>query len=266
MHKFVSFHGQIVDDREAGLPAVSSAALYGNGIFTTIAIGNGEPFLWDKHWRRLVADAESLRIDISEYSAALVERSLRELIRHNNVKNGRARITLFDGSSSMVWTLGSDGRTECLIMTGDPRKVPEKFRVKISPYCVNSASPLAGIKSCNYLENVIAMEDANKNNCDEAIKLNERGEVTGGIMSNVFWLADGNLFTPALETGCLPGTTREFVIENFRCEEVVAGVEAMHGCEAVFLTSAGIGIVQAGEFNGRRFEPLPHEILDLFPR
>jgi branched-subunit amino acid aminotransferase/4-amino-4-deoxychorismate lyase len=82
-------------------------------------------------------------------------------------------------------------------------------------------------------------------------------------MANVFWLKDTTLYTPSLKTGCLPGTTREYIIENLKCSEVEATMNELNSVDAIFLTSAGIGVVQISEFEGRVMEKNPHEILEL---
>jgi branched-subunit amino acid aminotransferase/4-amino-4-deoxychorismate lyase len=84
-------------------------------------------------------------------------------------------------------------------------------------------------------------------------------------MANVFWFKDGELFTPSLITGCLAGTTREFVLEQIECTEVEAGIGELDGAEAIFLTSAGIGIVRVAEFEGRELDGVGHPVLDLWP-
>jgi branched-subunit amino acid aminotransferase/4-amino-4-deoxychorismate lyase len=70
-------------------------------------------------------------------------------------------------------------------------------------------------------------------------------------MANLFWAKNGEMFTPSLNTGCLAGTTREYVLEGLECREVEVGIEALEAAEDIFLTSAGVGIVQVDEFNGR---------------
>lgn len=93
--------------------------------------------------------------------------------------------------------------------------------------------------------------------------MNELGHVAGGCFSNVFWLKDGELFTPGTATGSLAGTTREFVMENFEVRETAAPFETLAAADAVFLTSAGIGIVEAETLSGRPFAPSGHPILDI---
>jgi branched-chain amino acid aminotransferase len=243
----------------------SSAALYGKGVFSTIAIYETRPFLWQKHWSRLTDNARSVAIDLSEYSEAAIKTALDKAIAENRIVNGRARITFFDEAPSAIWSDGDEKKTRVSIITATFRRIPLPFRLTISPYRVNSRSPLAGVKSCNYLENLIAHDEAQKRGFDEAIRLNENGQIASTSMSNVFWLQDGKLFTPALSTGCLPGTTREFVIENVECDEVEAGIDELENTDAIFLTSAGFGVVAVAEFEAQKFGMPTHPIIDLLP-
>jgi branched-subunit amino acid aminotransferase/4-amino-4-deoxychorismate lyase len=84
-------------------------------------------------------------------------------------------------------------------------------------------------------------------------------------MANVFWLRGDQLFTPSLTTGCLAGTTREYVLENFDCREVAAAKPELLNADNVFLTSAGIGIRQVAKFEDREFTNSTHPLLDLLP-
>ena len=109
-------------------------------------------------------------------------------------------------------------------------------------------------------------QEARASAFDEAIRLNEKGFVASACMANVFWEKGGKLFTPSISTGCLAGTTREFVMENFDCEEVEAGVEAVGSADRIFLTSAGIGMAPVAEFNGRRLDASEHPLMGLIPK
>lgn len=266
MHKFASFNREIVAAQSVVISAVSSAALYAKGVFTTIAIHNKEPFLWKKHWQRLASNAYKLKIDLAEFPETATKDLLTELLQENGVSNGRARITFFDESGSDIWPGGTERATRLLINTGELRPVSKIFRLTVSAYQINSLSPLVGIKSCNYLENLMALDEAKARGFDEAIMFNERGEVTSAVMANVFWLMDDVLHTPSLRTGCLAGTTREFVLKNVDCREVEVGMDELGKAEAIFLTSAGLGVAQAAKFESTTFKKIDHPILDLLPK
>ena len=84
-------------------------------------------------------------------------------------------------------------------------------------------------------------------------------------MANLFWTKDGKLFTPSLRTGCLAGTTREYILENIECKEVEVGIDEINRADSIFLTSAGLGIARVGEFDGKRLDADRHEIEKLSP-
>jgi branched-subunit amino acid aminotransferase/4-amino-4-deoxychorismate lyase len=245
MHKFVSFNHQILPAETAFLSAASSAALYGKGIFTTLVIHDSTAFLWEKHWRRLIANSQKVGIDLAGISEKTTVQSLHETIEKNNLTYGRARLTFYDESPSAVWQTNSKHKTNLLIQTGDFRPAPEVFRLTLSPYRINSTSPLAGVKSCNYLENILAFEDARANGFDEAVRLNEKGKVASACLANVFWKKSGAIYTPPLDTGCLEGTTRSFILEKFAVRQRTANFSELLRADEIFLTSAGIGIVSA---------------------
>lgn len=244
MHFFVSFNRQITSAAEINLNALSSAALYGRGIFTSLAIYDKKPFLWEKHWRRLSRNAAKIGIDLSDFSEESVTSSLTEIIEQNKIKNARARITFFDESPGKIWTFNTKDKTSLLIQTADLKQPEENLTLTVSPFLINSTSPLAGVKSCNYLENILALKEARKRNFDEAVRINERGEIVSACMANIFWQKNGKLFTPSEKTGCLAGTTRELILEKREVFEVEENLETLQNAEAIFLTSTGIGIAQ----------------------
>ena len=269
MHKFVSFNRRLISAEKSQISAVSSAALYGKGVFTTIAICGCAPFQWEKHWQRLRSDAEKLSVNLSALPERLIENALAEVIAANKFENGRARVTIFDESASRVWQTESKTETSFAIQTADFRRVANDFRLTVSKFPINSQSPLAGVKSCNYLENILALEDARANDFDEAVRLNERGEIVSATTANVFWTKNGEIFTASLETGCLPGTTRAFIIENFPVVEINARFNELIDADEVFLTSAGIGIVKIESIDAAKFSGESRkidEVKDFFHR
>lgn len=263
MHNNVLLNGEIIPSSRANLNAVSTAALYGRGVFTTVAITDGDAFLWEKHWVRLSENADRAGVDITGYSKDTVKESLDKLIASNAFRNGRARVTVFDTARGKHWGGEGEVNTALMVTTADQRPLPDMISLTVSPYPVNSASPLAGVKSCNYLENILAKNEASSRGFGEAVRLNERGEIASACMANVFWIKDGELFTPRLDTGCLAGTTREFVLENLECSEANVGINDLLNADAVFLTSSGAGVRRVSQMDERKLGGEMHEILSL---
>jgi branched-subunit amino acid aminotransferase/4-amino-4-deoxychorismate lyase len=253
MHKFVSFNRKILSVKDIKINPISSAGLYGKGVFTTIAIYHSKPFLWEKHWRRLNENAERTRIDLSGITALKTSESLAQIIGKNEVFKGRCRITLFDLSSSDIWPVESFTNSGLLIQTGNARQPKQHISITKSSFPINSKSPLAGVKSCNYLENLLAFEEARSNGFDEALRVNEKGHVASACMANIFWLKGDKIFTPSLITGCLAGTTREYILDKWDVFEVEESLNTLDDADLIFLTSAGIGITQVGKYNEKTF-------------
>jgi 4-amino-4-deoxychorismate lyase len=253
MHKFISFNGEICNPADANVSALSSAALYGWGIFTSVGIYDGKPFLWDKHWSRLNEYAKAVGIDISEISERDVRNDLTATIAANKLKDARARITFFDNAAGF-WNCAATDKTNVLIATADFRDMPDNFDLTVSPYRISSTSALIGLKSCNYLENLLAWEKAKAAGFDEALRLNENGELVSVCIANIFWVKNGRLYTPSLKTGALSGTTRAYVLEQAKqdgleCYEVAATLDTLLDADECFLTSAGIGIKNVARIN-----------------
>ena len=266
MHEFAVFNHEIIRAETSFLSAVSSAALYGKGVFTTVAIYNKKPFLWEKHWRRLTGNAKKIGVDSSAFSEDAIKNSLIEIVGKNNLNDARVRITFFDETTSRIWQTQSKCKTSFLIQTADFRQVSVNFRLTVSPFAVNSKSPLAVVKSCNYLENILALEDAKSKGFDEAVRLNERGEIVSAATANIFWTKKEKIFTPALETGCLAGTTREFVCEKLSVVETKAEPAELNEAGDIFLTSAGIKIARVSEFQNKKLRGEPNELTALFDK
>ena len=180
MHPVIYLNKVMLEATKARVAPVSSAMLYGRGVFTTVAIYNGKPFLWPEHWQRLSSHAEKLNVACAGLNERNVGEALRKLVSVNQVKSGRARVILLARSGRDVWKAKEEStrKTDLLIMTGEPQKVPAAgMSLAVSPYRVNTLSPLGGIRSLNYLEQVLSWEEAQTRDFDEAVMLNERGEI-----------------------------------------------------------------------------------------
>ena len=271
MHPVISLNRTMVEATKARVAAVSSATLYGRGVFTTLAVYDSKPFLWSKHWQRLAAHAAKLDIDHTGCTEKSVGEAVTRLIAVNQVKDGRARVTMLARSGRDFWKpkLAGSRKTDLLIMTGDRRSVPQSgLSLAVSPYRVSTFSPLTGIKSLNYLDRMLSKEEARSRDFDEAVVLNERGEIVSATTANIFWARNGTVHTPNLSSGALAGITRECVIDiaGKHFIPLVEGVYEMADlvdADEIFLTSSGLGVAPVTTFDFRRYAVEPESIVSL---
>jgi branched-chain amino acid aminotransferase len=115
---------------------------------------------------------------------------------------------------------------------------PESAAVITVPWPRNERSPLAGVKSTSYAENVLALARAHEHGAGEALMPDTQGRLCEGTGSNVFLVLDGRLITPSLATGCLAGVTRDLVLKWSGAIEVDVPMSALAEAEEIFITSS----------------------------
>ncbi|KLU67924.1 aminodeoxychorismate lyase [Desulfosporosinus acididurans] len=219
--------------------------LFGYGLFETLLITESGPLFSDLHWNRMQEGASFLNLkflDQSEWT-----KSIQEFIRHNPASFPFAlRITLSGGSP------GTDLPAQLFFNVRPLPYRPEQYLRGIKLHLLsaprNEHSPLAAIKSTNYLENLLAKETALRFGADEGIWLNTKGYLTEGTMSNLFFIKKNKLFTPSLASGCLPGTRRHIIIKlaeilNIPTEEGLFTVEELLASDEIFVTNALMGLM-----------------------
>ncbi len=265
MHPFIYLNNRVVNAARARVAPHFGAMLYGRGVFTTLAVYDGRPFLWPEHWARLARHADHIGIARGGFDETSIGKALAELIEVNKVSDGRARVTLLGDALHGVWQTSvaskdkQEHETRLLVMTGEPR-VPneDSFAITVSPYRVNTLAALTGIKSVNYLDHMLAWEEARARDFDEALMLNERGEIVSATLANVFWARDGVVHTPPVSTGALDGTTRALVMRlaaelSIPVIESVSDLAHLSEADEILLTSAGLGVQLVNAYDFHRY-------------
>jgi len=266
VHPFIYLNNRVVNASRARVAPHFGAMLYGRGVFTTLAVYEGHPFLWPEHWARLAAHADHIGIARGSFDETSIGKALAELIEVNKVSDGRARVTLLGDAAHGVWQTSaaskskSKNETRLLVITGERRAPNSKddFAISVSPYRVNTLSALTGIKSVNYLDHMLAWEEARARDFDEALMLNERGEIVSATLANVFWAREGVVHTPSLSTGALDGTTRALVLRlaselSVPVVESVGDLAQLSEADEIFLTSASLGVQLIGVYDFHRY-------------
>jgi branched-chain amino acid aminotransferase len=214
--------GELVPWREATVHVLSHALHYGSGVFEGIRAYETSrgPAVWhlDEHLRRLFRSAKLYHMEVPFSHEALVQ-ATKHVIAANGLQACYIRPLAFRGYGEMgvnplqapvnvtvaVWPWGAYLGEEAL---------ERGVRIKISSWRRNGQNslPAAAKATGQYINSVLAKVESLKAGYDEAIMLNEAGQITDGSGENVFVVRDGIVTTPPIQAGCLDGITRSAVI------------------------------------------------------
>ncbi len=248
----VNVNGRITDGGRAVVSVFDHGFLYGEGVYETLRTYNGVPFLFDRHMRRLRRSAGMLSLPIPLADADLLQR-FRDTMRAAGLDGGRQR----EAYIRLLVTRGVGDLSYDPAVCPEPSFVvivkpqidppPEAYEHGVSAMMASTVRNHPGtvnplIKSNNLLNVALAAQEAVKRGVFEAVMRNYRGELAECTTSNLFVVVDGAALTPPLESGLLPGITREFLFdvgaeEHVPVREAVLTDADLFGADEAFLTS-----------------------------
>jgi len=243
----------------------------GWGIFTTLRISRGEAFAYERHWRRLEKDAALTRLPMP-YTAAKVRVHLHEVIRANQVTEGCARIYLVYNTVGFWRSDEKRPQVDLIIYSAGLPEHRETVRLALREHGRHATSPLAGVKSISWLNNVWAVSEAAREGFDEVVMLNERGEVAECTSANIFAVKSEKILTPPLNSGCLEGVTRGILMEiapeaGVSVVEQTLRPEDFYSADEVFISSTNRNLISASEIAGNKIPspgPVCERLNDLY--
>jgi branched-chain amino acid aminotransferase len=277
----VNVNGRISGEEEAVIPVFDHGFLYGEGIYETLRTYDGRVFLFDRHLRRLRNSARLIDLALPFTNDELAAR-IRDTIAAANL----------GGAEAYVRVLVTRGVGE---LTYDPKATPTpSWVIIVKPLVPPSAETYARgvkvglvdvvrnhpqsvnpmIKSNNLMNSALAAQQALKRGAFEAVMRNYRGELTECTQSNLFIVKNGAALTPPLESGLLPGITREYLFEigpeiGVEIREQVLRDEDLFAADEAFLSSTTrellpIVVVDEREIGAGSPGPITLELLKAF--
>lgn len=258
MDSLIVHNGNVLPLGEARLSPGQAGLLLGWGVFTTLRIYSGRPFAFDRHWQRMSRDASRLSVELPVSESELLA-SVIELVQKNQRAEGMARAS-FIRNSGGAWAGPAERPVDWLVFTEALNAWPDSYRLLLQPRAVYSNGVLAGAKMLSWAANSSFHEKARAAGCDDALLLNEVGNVTECTSANIFIAAEGKLITPPLSSGCLPGVTREMLLNarrdaGFEIAEAEITLESLKAADEVFITSTTREVGGVREIVGVRDYP-----------
>ncbi len=260
MQGIVYLNGQLVPADQARVSIFDHGLLYGHGLFETMRAYGGRVFRLEEHVGRLVRGAEAIGIPMGGHWSAL-EQSVYSVLRANALLDARIRLTVTAGTGPGIPVLPAPGPpTVFVVASAMPPGSPELFErglhAAVWSHTRSSLSAIAGVKSTNYLENLLARSEARQRGADEAIILNDKRFVTEGSLANLFFVHAGHMLTPAAESGLLRGITRDIIIQlaadqHIELEQAWISLQDTVACSEAFATNSVIEVMPIVSIDGR---------------
>lgn len=258
----VYLNGQFVPEEEAKVSVFDHGLLYGDGVFEGIRAYDGYVFKLDRHIDRLYDSARAIALEIPLTKSEMA-RAIIETLRVNKLRSSYIRPVVTRGPGD----LGIDprrchGKPSVIVIVKEWKSLygeeisQRGLRAIIASTRARPPDTLSpSIKSLNYLNNIMARLEANRVGADEAIMLDTHGFVAEGSADNIFIIKRGKIFTPPT-VACLPGITRETVIELARAESITVSEEfftlhALYTAAECFITGTAAEIAPVIEIDGR---------------
>jgi branched-chain amino acid aminotransferase len=260
--EFINVNGETLARDQFTTRVDNHSYRYGDGLFETMKVKNERILLRDLHFERLFSSLTVLRIPTPKFfTAEHLAREIIETCRKNKCAQlGRVRLSvtrgnggLYDADENFQWII------ECWPLNASTNKLNENgLIIDIFPDVKKSCDIFSNLKSASHLPYVMGAVYAKENKLNDCLLLNTYGRICDSTIANVFWVKDGNIFTPPLKEGCIAGVMRRFLIESaqgsrYKVQEQSCEVNELEEADEVFLTNAIQGIRWVKQFRDKSF-------------
>ncbi|ARU55135.1 branched-chain amino acid aminotransferase [Oleiphilus messinensis] len=267
-------NGNITATQDARIPVLDHGLLYGDGIFEGMRFYGLQTFRIDRHLKRMRDSAQAIQLSIT-YDDAQIQDAIYQLLRkHQNAsaekmgQTGYIRLIATRGVGPLGLNPAQCKNPTLIIIADQLELASSAQRANGFSLCISSIRRPQGsgldarVKSLNYLHSVLARIEANHNQTDEALLLNQHGQIAECSAENVFIVRDNNLITPPTTDGALAGITRELVLEmgqklGLNCKEQTLYPYDLYSADECILTGSGAKLIPVRDIAGRRLKYSP---------
>lgn len=255
MHARMLHNGRIYPTSERTLSAGQVGLLNGWGVFSTIRVFDGVLFAFERHWARMHKDAALMRVPMPEHAEAF-RNDLLALVETNHVRNATLRVAVVRNRGGFFEGAGIERDFDVIAFTTDVQAWGRAVRLGVQPQARHSGCMFAGTKILSWSYNLTWLEMARSRGFDEVILLNEQNQVTECTSANIFVSTDAGVVTPPLESGCLPGVTRELLLgeagaSGVPVKEAPLTLQDLFNAKGVFITSTTRELLAVDQIEGR---------------
>ena len=245
----------------AVVDALDRGLAYGDGVFRTLRTQDQQPVWWADHFAKLAADCTALNLACPD--EALLHAEVRQV---SEAGQGVVKILITRGTGVRGYAppVGQSGSRIVLSTPVPPHAqtgMPDEIEARWCTLRLARQPRLAGIKHLNRLENVLARAEWDDPAIFEGLLCNDRGEVIGGVTSNVLWAKDGTLYTPELSECGVAGVTRGRLLRAIARRGIPTRIghwlpDAILAADEVMICNSVIGVRRIARLDDRTWLPV----------
>lgn len=236
----VYINDQRIDYRKASISVFDYTLHCAIGLFESVLAVDDRLILLDEHLRRMEAGRQKLGIKFN-YTRNRIAAVLKKAAGEHPARVKKAKIILTYGYSPL-WP-GDRPSPKTITIITDHRLEFRKQKLMVSPMIISSANPMRGVKTVNFMTEWLSQQRAHAAGYNQGIVVNQRGQIAETGSANIFMVRGGQLYTPALDVGGLPGTIRHQILRlakanHLPCHEVKLTPMDLADADEIFTTSS----------------------------
>lgn len=244
----IFLNGKFLSPQQAKIPLLGPGFLSGWGLFETMRAYHNRIVYFDAHLERIKSSAKLIGLRLP-YPRGELKKIIKRAVKKSALTDAYVRLTLCKGLEPAGFSV--------IVKKYQPyslRKYQKGIALTVSSFRQNENSLLARVKSTSRLLYELSYAQAEKKGFAGSLILNNRGYICEASNSNVFFIKDKVIFTPALACGCLEGITRRAIFDlagdyNLGIEEGNFTPRDLSAAEEVFLTNSLAGIMPVASLN-----------------
>lgn len=254
----VSLNGRLVSLDKACFPLNDRGLLLGDGLFETLYYNGHQLECAEAHWQRLQKGLMLFEISFNE-TFENVHYQIMALLKANELINQTAavRLTVTRGAGARGLQIPTQQSPAWIIHTSSYSRFSQPVRLGFSKHGHPGRNALSAVKHLGYQLSVLGRLEARQKGIEDVLFMNRDGEVVGATAANIFAVINGEIVTPPLASGCLPGIKRAQVIGRLKSKGMQITIrpllryEVEESATAIFLTNSLTDAQQVSHIGGR---------------
>jgi branched-chain amino acid aminotransferase len=244
---FINFNGKILEANTAIIAAQNRGLRFGDGLFETIKLKNNHLIFFEAHFARLQKGLAAMQFQMAKtFTEQFVKEQVLHLAKKNKLTSARVRLTIVRGNGGLY-----DAESHAINYIIEAIQLPNDDAILNSnglDLCIyndakKAIDSFSNYKHNNFLPYSMGALYAKQQKCNDAIILNTENNIADTTIANLFYIKNGQFYTPALQQGCVAGIVRQFLVaqiqkQGFSVHETQVSVADLQQADEVFLTNS----------------------------